>query len=107
MDVRHLNAPECQAWARRALKEGTGFIAPNVKTVRTGMSGSNFNKCLDALRGILQIATERGMLEENHAWKVERIPTETQKVRPAERKPVQRGRETHGHVRKPMVGGCG
>lgn len=73
-DVRHLTTFECVAQAHKALKEGTGFIAPNVKTVRVGMSVSSFNKWVDALRAILKIAVETGMAEENYALAIERLP---------------------------------
>ncbi|MDI1249214.1 MAG: site-specific integrase [Lacunisphaera sp.] len=72
-DVRKLTAAECVAQSRRVLKDGTGFIAPNVKTVRVGMSVSNFNKWVDALRGILKIAVETGMAEENCALAISRM----------------------------------
>lgn len=66
-DVRRLTATDCAAWATKALREGTGFVAPNVRTKRKGMSPSGFNKCIDALRAIVEIAREQGMIYENPA----------------------------------------
>ncbi len=73
-DVRRLTASDCQAWATRALREGTGFLAPNVHTKRKGMSPSSFNKCLDTLRGILEIAREQGLVYQNPASAVTKAP---------------------------------
>jgi len=42
------------------LKTGTALIAPNAKTKRVGMSGSAFNKCVDGLRAVLELARENG-----------------------------------------------
>jgi integrase len=66
-DVRRLTPTDCQTWAAKALREGTGFIAPKVKTVRKGMSPSAFNKCVDTLRAILDIARELGVIYKNPA----------------------------------------
>ena len=69
-DVRRLTPTDCQAWASKALREGTGFIAPNVKTVRKGMSASAFNQCVDALRAVLGIARELGVIYKNPAQEI-------------------------------------
>jgi hypothetical protein len=66
-DVRRLTPTDCQTWAARALREGTGFVAPNAKTIRQGMSSSAFNKCVDALRAILEVARELGVIYKNPA----------------------------------------
>ena len=66
-DARRLTRFDCQNWGVRALREGTGFIAPNVKTVRKGMSASSFNKCVDALRSVFEIARAEGAVFENPA----------------------------------------
>jgi integrase len=73
-DVRRLTASDCNAWAVAALREGTGFIAPNVKTKRKGMSPSSFNKCVDTLRTILEIAHDQGMVYQNPAKEVSKAP---------------------------------
>lgn len=73
-DVRRLTEPDCQTWATKAKKEGTGFIAPNVKTKRSGMSASAFNKCVDALLGILDIAKGKGLIYKNPAEKLVKLP---------------------------------
>jgi len=66
-DVRRLTQGDCQEWAAKALREGTGFVAPNARTTRKGMSPSSLNKCIDALRAILEIARSLGMVYENPA----------------------------------------
>jgi integrase len=66
-DVRRLSLDDCQAWSVRALREGTGFVAPNTRTVRKGMSVSAFNKCVDVLRSVLEIAREQGVVPRNVA----------------------------------------
>jgi integrase len=66
-DARRLSISECQTWAAKAAAQGTGFIAPNAKTVRTGMSVSAYNKCVDTLRAIFEIAREHGMMYQNPA----------------------------------------
>jgi len=66
-DARRISASDCQAWASKAACQGTGFVAPNAKTVRVGMSVSAFNKCVDALRAIFDIAREHGVIYQNPA----------------------------------------
>ncbi len=73
-DVRRVTTADCNAWAISALREGTGFIAPNVKTKRKGMSPSSFNKCVDTLRAIFEIAHEQGMVYDNPAREVQKAP---------------------------------
>jgi integrase len=86
-DTRRITKSDCQQWAAGALREGTGFVSPGAKTVRRGMSGSAFNKCVEALRGIFEIAREHGVSYENPAAEVSRalvrmkrleLPTVTQ-----------------------------
>lgn len=69
-DARRLTPTDCQAWAAKALREGTGFIAPNVKTVRKGMSPSAFNQCVDTVRAVLEIARELGVIYKNPAAEI-------------------------------------
>lgn len=66
-DSRRLTRYDCENWGARALRDGTGFIAPNVRTVRKGMSASSFNKCVDALRSVLEIAKAEGAIFDNPA----------------------------------------
>ncbi len=66
-DARHVTAADCRSWAARAASEGTGFIAPNAKTIRRGMSVSAHNKCVDTLRAIFEIAREEGVVHKNPA----------------------------------------
>jgi integrase len=73
-DVRRVTPGDCQAWTQEALREGTGFVAPRAKTVRKGMSASAFNKCVDALRSILAIAVEQGLIYRNPAGKIAKAP---------------------------------
>src|SRR5664280_477676 len=64
-DARRVTPTDCQHWAVSALREGTGFVAPKAKTVRKGMSASAFNKCVDTLRTIFEIACEHGVTYQN------------------------------------------
>jgi integrase len=66
-DVRRVTAADCQSWAARASAEGTGFIAPNARAVRRGMSISAHNKCVDTLRVIFEVAREEGVIDKNPA----------------------------------------
>ncbi len=79
-DIRRLTATDCRAWAAKALREGTGFIAPNVKTKRLGMSASAFNKAVDALRAVLEIAREQGAVYKNPAAEVSKAPTKKKQL---------------------------
>ena len=73
-DPGKITKADCQRWGASALTEGTGFIAPRVKTVRTGMSASAFNKCVDVLRALLELAREQGMARENPAKALKKAP---------------------------------
>jgi integrase len=64
-DARRVTPTDCRQWAASALRNGTGFVAPKAKTVRKGMSPSSFNKCVDTLRAIFEIAREHGMAYQN------------------------------------------
>ena len=79
-DARRLTRYDCQTWGIRALREGTGFIAPRVKTVRKGMSPSSFNKCVDALRSILEVARSEGALFENPAKDLAKAPIKQKRL---------------------------
>jgi len=79
-DVRRLTANDCRIWAARAFREGTGFIAPNVKTVRKGMSASAFNKCVDCLRAVLEIARDSGIIDQNPAAKIPKAPKKRKRL---------------------------
>jgi integrase len=67
LDARRVTAADCQSWGARAAAEGTGFVAPNSRTVRRGMSVSAHNKCVDTLRAIFEIAREEGVVQKNPA----------------------------------------
>lgn len=79
-DIRRVTAVDCRAWAARALRVGTGFIAPNVKTKREGMSASAFNKCVDALRAVFEIAREQGVIYKNHAEDITKAPVKKKRL---------------------------
>lgn len=79
-DVRRVTEGDCRAWAAAALREGTGFIAPNAKTRRWGMSASAYNKCVDALRAVLELAREHGVTYKNAAAAVEKAPAKRKKL---------------------------
>ncbi len=55
-------------WRNRISREGTGFVSPGAKAIspkNNGTSASLVNKCIDALRRILDVAVERGQLGGN------------------------------------------
>jgi integrase len=66
-DARRITPKDCRQWAASALRNGTGFVAPKAKTVRRGMSSSSFNKCVDTLRAIFEVAREYGITYQNPA----------------------------------------
>ncbi len=65
LDARKVTPADCQSWAARAFTQGTGFVAPRSRTVRRGMSVSSYNKCVDLLRTIFEVAREEGVLSKN------------------------------------------
>jgi integrase len=71
-DARRVTPADAEAWAARALREGTGFVAPGAKTVRRGMSASAFNKCHEALRAVFEIARKHGAAYYNPADAISR-----------------------------------
>ena len=72
-DARRVTASEGQQWAAKALREGTGFIAPNAKKVLgKGMSPSAFNHCHEALKAVFEIAIEHGAAYANPAESISR-----------------------------------
>lgn len=79
-DVRRVTTNDCRAWAAGALRKGTGFVAPKVKTVRTGMSGSAFNKAVDALRAVFEIAREQGVIYKNPAAEIVKAPVKRKRL---------------------------
>jgi len=64
-EAKRITPSDCRQWAARALRDGTGFVAPQAKTVRVGMAPRSFNKCLDTLRGIFSVAHEMGAIYAN------------------------------------------
>jgi integrase len=55
-------------WRNRISREGTGFVVPGAKKVSPKINGSSaslINKCIDAIRRMLDIAVERGQLPGN------------------------------------------
>jgi len=55
-------------WRNRISRDGTGFVVPGAKKVSLKINGSSaslINKCIDALRRMLDIAVERGQLPGN------------------------------------------
>ncbi|MBI5800164.1 MAG: site-specific integrase [Verrucomicrobia bacterium] len=71
-DVRRLTVADCNKWANDALRSFERPAAPNAKTIRKGMAASSFNKCLDALRGIMEQAKKEGVIYRNPATEVVR-----------------------------------
>jgi hypothetical protein len=66
-DIRRISADDCRQWAASALRIGTGFVAPRAKTKRVGMSASAFNKTVDALRAVFELARDAGVIYKNPA----------------------------------------
>ena len=59
---------EIEKWRARALNEGTGFRPPGAKSESVAVSGrspSTFNKAVDALRRMLDLAVDGGALHHN------------------------------------------
>jgi integrase len=79
-DIRRIAATDCRAWATKAFREGTGFIAPNAKSTRAGMSASAFNKSVDALRAVFAIACEQGVIYKNPAADVSKAPSKRKRL---------------------------
>ncbi len=55
-------------WRNRISRDGTGFVVPGAKKASPKINGSSaslINKCIDALRRMLDIAVERGQLAGN------------------------------------------
>lgn len=55
-------------WRNRVSREGTGFVVPGAKRSSPKINGSSaslINKCIDALRRMLDIAVERGQMAGN------------------------------------------
>jgi integrase len=73
-DPAGITRADCQQWGASALARGTGFVAPRARTRRVGMSASAFNKCVDALRAILELAREEGAASENPARALKKAP---------------------------------
>jgi len=79
-DIRRITAKDCQTWAARALREGTGFVAPNARTTRQGMSASAFNKCLETLQGVFRLACDEGSAYGNPAASVARAKLKAKRL---------------------------
>ncbi|MEO6004658.1 MAG: hypothetical protein ABIS43_16005 [Opitutus sp.] len=79
-DVRRITVADCRSWGAKALREGTGFLAPNVKTKGSGMSASAFNQAVDALRAVLAIACEQGVIYKNPAADVTKAPVSRKRL---------------------------
>jgi integrase len=72
-DVRRVTKLECEGWGERAISQGTGFMPPGTKKpAKKGMSPSAFNKCLDALRAVFELARKEGVIYANPAAEVQK-----------------------------------
>jgi integrase len=70
-DIRRVTRSDCENWATQALGLGTGFRPPGARAAaRKGMSPSAFNKCLDTLRAVFEIARSAGVIYSNPAAEV-------------------------------------
>jgi integrase len=80
LDARKVAPGDCQSWAARAFAEGTGFIAPNARTKRRGMSVSAYNKCVDVLRILFESAREEGVILKNPAASLSKRATRRKRL---------------------------
>jgi integrase len=80
LDARKVTPTDCQSWAARAYSEGTGFVAPNARIIRRGMSVSAYNKCVDVLRTVLEIARDEGVVYKNPAASLSKRPTRRKRL---------------------------
>jgi hypothetical protein len=60
-EVRDVDQKECEAWANRLRRAGTGFHIPGTKAPRVGISSTRFNACLDILRRIFAPSVKDGI----------------------------------------------
>jgi integrase len=60
-EVRSVTPKECEAWANRLRKAGTGFQAKGTKAPRVGISSSRFNACIDVLKRIFEPSVKDGI----------------------------------------------
>jgi len=79
-DARRVTPTDCQQWAAKAFREGTGFVAPKAKTVRKGMSGSAFNKCVESLSAVFEIAIEHGAAYSNPAKSISKATLKAKRL---------------------------
>ena len=79
-DARRVTPSDCEQWAASALRTGTGFVAPKAKTVRKGMAASSFNKCVDTLRAIFEIARKHGVAYGNPADSIKKAKMKQRKL---------------------------
>ena len=61
MEVRAVTSKQCEAWAGRLRKHGTGFQAKGTKAPRRGISGTRYNASLDILRRIFEPSVKDGI----------------------------------------------
>ena len=65
LEPRRVTSSAVFDWAARFKVEGTKFRPPGAKRPRRGNSATAVNSAIDALRGILDLAVERGQLHAN------------------------------------------
>lgn len=65
LEPRRVTSSSVFDWAARFKVEGTKFRPPGAKGPRRGNSATAVNSAIDALRGILDLAVERGQLHAN------------------------------------------
>jgi integrase len=73
LDPTAIRESDCLRWATGAYRRGTGFVAPGARTARVGMSPSAFNKCVDCLRGILELCVSDKLIAGNPASAVSKV----------------------------------
>jgi integrase len=65
LEPRQITTSAVFDWATRFKLEGTKFRPPGAKAARRGNSATSVNSAIDALRGILDLAVERGQIHTN------------------------------------------
>lgn len=74
LKINKIAEEDCYRWAMKLMRDGTGFVIPNTdKTVR-GNSPTTFNTALGILKGTFKIAMKKGLILENPAEEIKRLP---------------------------------
>lgn len=99
-----VNRSAIESWRDRSLTQGTGFRPPGAKSASvlvSGRSASSFNKALDAMRAMLDMAVDAGTIHNNplqgkHGLKAKMRPKKPELPEPAKLKEIYREIENGG-----------